>query len=83
MIRQGAGQQPVQPTLQIGVILRQRAVLQRVAPFANRHSLQQQKMKAECEPDVAFLDRILRIAQQMGQAHAAAAHPFRVKPRRA
>jgi hypothetical protein len=28
-------------------------------------------MKAECEPDVAFLDRILRIAQQMGQAHLA------------
>jgi hypothetical protein len=46
MIRQGARQQPVQPTLQIGVILRQRAVLQRVAPFANRNSPQQQKTKA-------------------------------------
>jgi hypothetical protein len=69
LVRHGSCQQPVQPALQIAMVLRQGAVLQCVASPANRHSPQQQQAKAQCEPLVAFVNSICGIAQQMRQAH--------------
>ncbi|MCA1696462.1 MAG: hypothetical protein LC749_18035 [Actinobacteria bacterium] len=65
----GASQQPVQPSLQVSMILRQGAVLELVPSPADRHGPEQQDAKARGEALIAFLDRIVCVAQQMRQAH--------------
>src|SRR3954447_14760485 len=54
--------------LQISVARLQRAVFEGGPAAADRHRPEQQKRKAEREEAVACVDRVLRIAQQMGEA---------------
>jgi hypothetical protein len=56
---------PIEPAIQIGVILLQRGVLQRVSSPPDGDRAQQQMLERGAEGDIAALDGVARIAQQM------------------
>jgi hypothetical protein len=61
----GQGQHPIEPAVELGTILPQRAVAQLVAAPGNGDAPQQQALECCREPLVAAIDRVVRIAQQM------------------
>ena len=67
----GRSEQPVEPTIEIGAVLGESGVLEIGTAVADADSAQQELVEARCEAGVATVHRVLRIAQQMGQAQLA------------
>jgi hypothetical protein len=59
----------VEPAIQIGAVLRQRGVLQRLSSSSDGDRAQQQPLERGAEFAIAALDGVARIAQQMRQAY--------------
>ena len=56
---------PIEPALQIGMILRKRRVLQRLASSPDGDREQQQQLERGAERGIAAFDGVARVAQQM------------------
>ena len=59
----------VEPALQVMAVLHQRGVAQPLASSPDRHGPQQPQPELRAKPRVAALDRPLRVAQEVRQAH--------------
>lgn len=60
---------PVEPAIQIGQVVLQRGVLQRLSSSPDRDGAQQQPPERDTESGIAALHSIARIAQRMRQTH--------------
>ena len=63
------GHNAVEPSVEIGVILRQCGVEQARSPSSDGDRAQEQSLELGAEYCIAAIDRVLRIPQQMREAH--------------